>query len=57
MRAVLKNLVDGLSEAWIRVGRYWKVAMFVSDNSSQTAIAAKSNESAISSVGTSNGNK
>ena len=25
MRAVLKNLVDGLSEAWIRVGRYWKV--------------------------------
>lgn len=34
MRAVLKNLVDGLSEAWIRVGRYWKVPMFVSDNSS-----------------------
>ena len=25
MRAVLKNLVDGLSEEWIRVGRYWKV--------------------------------
>lgn len=25
MRSVLKNLVDGLSEAWIRVGRYWKV--------------------------------
>jgi len=24
MRAVLKNLIDGLSEAWIRVGRYWK---------------------------------
>src|SRR4028118_680345 len=25
MRAVLKNLVDGLSEAWVRVGQYWKV--------------------------------
>ena len=25
MRAVLKNLVDGLSEAWVRVGQYWRV--------------------------------
>lgn len=25
MRTVLKNLVDGLSEAWVRVGQYWKV--------------------------------
>lgn len=25
MRGVLKNLVDGLSEAWIKVGAYWKV--------------------------------
>ena len=25
MRGVLKNLIDGLSEEWIRVGRYWKV--------------------------------
>lgn len=25
MRTVLKNLVDGLSEAWVRVGLYWKV--------------------------------
>lgn len=25
MRTVLKNLVDGLSEAWVRVGFYWKV--------------------------------
>lgn len=24
MRTVLKNLVDGLSEAWIAVGQYWK---------------------------------
>ena len=25
MRTVLKNLVDGLSEAWVRLGLYWKV--------------------------------
>lgn len=25
MRGVLKNLVDGISEAWIKVGSYWKV--------------------------------
>ncbi len=25
MRGVLKNLVDGLSEAWIKVGSYWQV--------------------------------
>ncbi len=25
MRTVLKNLVDGLSEAWVRGGKYWRV--------------------------------
>ena len=25
MRTVLKNLVDGLGEAFVRVGQYWKV--------------------------------
>ncbi len=25
MRTVLKNLIDGLSEAWVRVGKYWRV--------------------------------
>jgi Insertion element 4 transposase N-terminal len=25
MRTVLKNLVDGLSEAWIKVGSYWRI--------------------------------
>ncbi|ACC80324.1 transposase, IS4 family protein [Nostoc punctiforme PCC 73102] len=26
MRDVLKNLIDGLSEAWLKVGKYWRVA-------------------------------
>jgi hypothetical protein len=25
MRTVLKNLLDGLSEAWVKVGKYWRV--------------------------------
>ncbi len=25
MRTVLKNLVDGLTEAWVKVGQYWRV--------------------------------
>lgn len=25
MRTVLKNLVDGLSEVWIKIGQYWRV--------------------------------
>jgi len=25
MRDVLKNLIDGMSEAWIKVGKYWRV--------------------------------
>lgn len=24
MRDVLKNLIDGLSEAWVKVGKYWR---------------------------------
>lgn len=25
MRDVLKNLIDGLSESWVKVGKYWRV--------------------------------
>lgn len=34
MRDVLKNLVDGLTEAWLKVGKYWRIPMFISDYSS-----------------------
>lgn len=26
MRDVLKNLIDGLSETWVKVGKYWRVS-------------------------------
>lgn len=48
MRAVLKNLIDGLSEAWIKVGQYWRIPMFISDYSSQAEIGAKGNQPAVS---------
>ena len=25
MRDVLKNLIDGLNEVWLKTGRYWKI--------------------------------
>ncbi len=25
MRDVLKNLIDGLSKAWVKVGKYWRL--------------------------------
>lgn len=25
MRDVLKNLIDGMSETWVKVGKYWRV--------------------------------
>ncbi len=25
MRDVLKNLIDGMSDAWVKVGKYWRV--------------------------------
>ena len=24
MRDVLKNLIDGISEAWVKIGKYWR---------------------------------
>jgi hypothetical protein len=55
MRDVLKNLVDGLTEAWVKVNKYWRVPMFISNYSSPTKIGITSNESAIRSIGASNG--
>lgn len=55
MRSVLKNLVDGLSEAWVKLGQYWQVPMFISDYSSQAATRSASDESAVPPIGASDG--
>ena len=57
MRDVLKNLIDGLSEAWVKVGKYWRVPMFVSHHTSEAAIRCKGDEPIISAVGATNGDR
>ena len=57
MRAVLKNLVDGLSQVWVKVGKYWKVPMFVSNYSSQATTRTTSDKSVILPDSASDGNK
>lgn len=51
MRTVLKNLVDGLSEAWVRVGQYWKVPCKSSITEARQRVGPASDESVISSGG------
>ncbi len=55
MRDVLKNLVDGLTEDWVKVGKYWRVPMFISNNASPTTIKSKSDKPIVPSSGATNG--
>ena len=57
MRDVVKNLVDGLSEAWVKVGKYWRVPMFVSHNTSEATIRYKGYEPIVLSISTTNGDR
>jgi hypothetical protein len=55
MRDVVKNLIDGISEAWVKVGKYWRVKAQISNNSSPTKIGSKGNEPIVPSGSTTNG--
>ena len=55
MRDVLLNLIDGLNDAWVKVGKYWRFPMFIGNYPSQTAIGVKGNEPVVLSVSTTNG--
>ena len=55
MRDVLKNLIDGLTEAWVKVGKYWRVPMFISNNASPTTIKSEGDEPIVPSAGATNG--
>lgn len=50
-----QNLVDGLSVAWVKVGKYWPVPMFISNYSSSATIRGRGNEAVVSPVSTANG--
>jgi hypothetical protein len=44
MRDVLKNLIDGMSEGWVKVGKYWRERVQISDHVSSATIRSKSDE-------------
>ena len=56
MRDVLKNLLDGLSEAWVLVGKSWRFPMFISNYAGKTKIRTPSHEPTIRSDSAANGN-
>lgn len=56
MRTVLKNLVDGLSEAGVRVGKYWRVPMFIINYRSSTAGRLSGDDSVVPSSSAPSGN-
>jgi hypothetical protein len=56
MRTVLKNLVDGLSEAGVRVGKYWRVPMFIINYRSSTANRLSGDDSVVPSSSAPSGN-
>lgn len=55
MRDVLKNLIDGVSEAWVKVGKSWRVLCKSAIAQARSAIGCKGDEPIISSVGATNG--
>ncbi len=48
IRTVLKNLVDGLSESWVRVGQYWRVPCKSSITEARSAYRVWCDESLVS---------
>lgn len=41
MRDVLKNLVDGLSEVWVKVGKYWRVPQYTAITQARQRLGAR----------------
>ena len=55
MRDVLKNLTDGLNEAWIKIGKYWRIHVYFGNYSSQTKIRSRRDETVVSFFSATNG--
>ena len=56
MRTVLKNLVDGLSETWVRVGKYWRVPCKSSITEARSASRLSGDDSVVPSSSAPSGN-
>jgi hypothetical protein len=48
IRDVLKNLIDGLNEPWIKIGKYWCIHVYFGNYSSQTKIRSRRDETVVS---------
>lgn len=55
MRDVLKNLIDGMSERWVHVGKYWRVPSRSAITQARPKIRGRSNEKTIPSISQTNG--
>jgi hypothetical protein len=55
MRDVLKNLIDGLNEVWLKMGKYCKTPCKAAITKARKRLGQECNEPVISSVGTANG--
>ena len=55
MRDVLKNLLDGLNEVWLKTGKYWKTPCKAAITKARKRLGQECNEPVVSSVGTTNG--
>lgn len=54
MRDVVKNLIDGLSEAWVKVGKYWRVPCKSAITQARQRLGARVMSQLISSINTTN---
>jgi hypothetical protein len=55
MRDVLKNLIDGLSEAWVKIGKYWRFPCKSAITQARQRRLSRGDETVVSSVGATNG--
>lgn len=55
MPDVLKNLIDGLSEAWVKVGKYWRIPCKSAITQGRQRRLCRGNDAIVSSVGATNG--
>ena len=54
-RDVLKNLIDGINEVWLKTGKYWKTPCKAAITKARQRLGQECNETVVCSMGTTNG--
>jgi hypothetical protein len=55
MRDVLKNLIDGLNEAWDKIGKYWRFPCKSAITQARQRLGAGRDETVVSFLSATNG--